>query len=338
MMDGEERFRKLVEQAPIAMAIVGMDGAIEFINRRAVSCFGYSHEDIPTMERWYAQAYPDEAYRAEVVADWTDRVMKAVAGGDEIPGGAEIPGGEYRVTRKDGEIITAFISGAIVSDKVFVLFDDITARKLAEECLEKQLAEKDILIKEVHHRIKNNIASIEALLSIQLGSTDNPEVASVLRDVIGRIAGMKLLYDKLILIGGSGMVSVKGYAEGLVAAIADLFPLKEKVAIETEVDDFALDSKQLFYLGIIINEIITNAYKYAFLDRDSGTLRVSLKRIGGRVLLDIRDDGPGFPSGLDSGGSKGFGLMLVGMLAEQLGGGLSRENSGGSRTTLEFGA
>jgi len=129
LQESEERFRKIVEQAPIAMAIVGMDGTIEFINRKAVEVFGYVSEDIPTMERWWAQAYPDEQYRNEVVTGWMSLVNKA------IQEGTEIPGHEYQVTCKDGTVKTMVISGAHISGKVFVLFDDMTKRKQAEVAL-----------------------------------------------------------------------------------------------------------------------------------------------------------------------------------------------------------
>ena len=109
--ESECRFRKIVEQAPIAMAVVGMDEKIEFINRKAVMVFGYLPEDIPTMERWWAQAYPDEIYRREVVADWMGRVRKA------LTEGSEIVGTEYRVTCKDGAVKTISFPASLLRAK-----------------------------------------------------------------------------------------------------------------------------------------------------------------------------------------------------------------------------
>jgi PAS domain S-box-containing protein len=127
--ESEARFQKIVEQAPIAMAIVGMDSTIEYINRKAVTVFGYPLQDIPTMDRWWAQAYPDAAYREEVVADWTGRVRRAIVEDREIVGD------EYGVTCKDGSVKTMFISGVPVANKIFVMFEDVTERRRAEMSL-----------------------------------------------------------------------------------------------------------------------------------------------------------------------------------------------------------
>jgi PAS domain S-box-containing protein len=131
--EGDERFRKIIEHAPMAMAIVGMDGLIEYINRKAIEIFGYLPEDIPTMEQWWVQAYPDESYRREVMADWMGRVEQAIAEGHEIKRG------DYRVTCKDGTVKTTGIFGMPVVGKVVVMFDDITERQQ----LERQLHEAE---------------------------------------------------------------------------------------------------------------------------------------------------------------------------------------------------
>jgi PAS domain S-box-containing protein len=141
LRESEGRFQKIVEQAPIAMAVVGMDGTIEFINRKAIKVFGYLPEDIPTMDRWWVQAYPEETYRRDVVADWTGRVQKA------LTKGGEITGNEYRVTCKDGSIKTMFISGVPVPEKIFVMFDDITERKRAEEELQNSKEVLELIFK-----------------------------------------------------------------------------------------------------------------------------------------------------------------------------------------------
>jgi len=127
--ESENTLHKIIDSAPMSMSIVAMDGTIEYINRKAVETFGYSHADIPDMDRWWALAYPEENYRKEVVARWMGRVQ------DAFTKKSEIDGGEYRVTCKDGTQKTVFIFGVITAGKVFAMFDDITRRVEAEKAL-----------------------------------------------------------------------------------------------------------------------------------------------------------------------------------------------------------
>jgi len=131
IVENEKRFRNIIELANISLSIVAFDGTIEYINQQAIKTFGYQHSDIPNMDRWWAQAYPDEKYRKEVVDHWTGLVNKA------IKGNKEIERNEYRATCKDGSVKTMIIFGVIVNDKVICLFEDITERKIAEEELRK---------------------------------------------------------------------------------------------------------------------------------------------------------------------------------------------------------
>lgn len=128
-LESGSTLRKIIDRAPMSMAIVSMDGAIEYINRKAEETFGYPHAEIPNMDRWWVLAYPDEAYRKEVIARWMGRVQEAFIKKTEIDGG------EYLVTCKDGSKKTCFIFGVIAADKVFVMFDDITRRGIAERAL-----------------------------------------------------------------------------------------------------------------------------------------------------------------------------------------------------------
>jgi two-component sensor histidine kinase len=198
------------------------------------------------------------------------------------------------------------------------------------------LAEKEILLREVHHRIKNNIASIGGLISLQMQAVTNSEAIAVLQDAIGRVNSMRILYDKLLLTEGYKDVSVKNYVESLIASVVALSPDNAKVTIDQQIADFQLDQKRLSPLGIIINELLTNIMKHAFINRDSGLIKISLTHIDKHAMLTIQDDGNGLPPGFDLNESKGFGLMLVKMLSQQLGGRFTIKKQKGTRCTVTF--
>ena len=181
----EELLRSILEHSPISMAIVCMDGTIEYINRCAIETFGYLPEDIPDMGRWWQLAYPDPAYRAEVVAQWMGLIEKAVARQDR-----EIERREYRVTCKDGSLKTMIIFGVLVSGKVFVMFEDITERTRAEGerlGLERQLlhAQKleslGVLAGGVAHDFNNLLMAMLGNMDLALARlpADAPAVANL---------------------------------------------------------------------------------------------------------------------------------------------------------------
>ncbi len=215
-------------------------------------------------------------------------------------------------------------------------FVDISERKRVEEEIQRQLAEKEILLREVHHRIKNNIAAIGGLLALRLQSIANPEAVAVLQDAIGRVDSMRILYDKLLLSEGYKDIPVKNYVESLTDSVLALFPGSARITVDKRIMDFHLDAKKLFPLGIIINELLTNKMKYAFSDRDSGSIQITLERLDKHITLTIEDDGNELPNGFDADQSKGFGLMLVKMLSQQLGGSFAMEKQAGTRCVLEF--
>lgn len=219
---------------------------------------------------------------------------------------------------------------------VLGVYEDITERKLAEDTIKRQLTEKNILLKEVHHRIKNNIASVESLLSLQLQSVSNTEAVSVLQDAISRIKIMRILYDRLLIKDDYKIISVKAYIGSLIDAVFALFPNNVHINYEKKIDEFLLSSKNLFPLGIILNELLTNVLKYAFKDREAGFVNISLTKIENQVRLTIQDNGRGLHDNFDISKSNGFGLILVDMMIKQLGGTFTIENEDGTRCILTF--
>jgi two-component sensor histidine kinase/CheY-like chemotaxis protein len=245
--------------------------------------------------------------------------------------------------KKCGSIIVGYLDGYTFLKEEQMLLDSIcerlgriTERKQAEEEIKKQLLEKEIILKETHHRIKNNFTSIEGILSLQVDSSDNSEVHSALNIAIGRIKGYSVLYDKLLLSDNYQTTSVKEYLNNLVNDIIDLLSNKQNLTIETQYDDIQLDSKRLFPIGLIVNELLTNVMKYAFTNRDSGIIKITLKKDGKEITLTIEDNGNGLPDSFDRNKTKGFGLTLIQMLSEQLDGSFTIENHLGTTSVIKL--
>ena len=220
--------------------------------------------------------------------------------------------------------------------QVYAVFKDITQYRAAEERVRRLLGEKEILLKEVHHRIKNNFATVGSLMSLHAQSTTSPEAISVLTDAIARVNSMRVLYDRILLADDYRVTSVKQYLNGLIDEIVPLFPGNSDVAIDRKIDDFRLDAKQLYPIGIITNELFTNAMKHAFVDRNGGRIRVALTRERNHVVLTVGDDGVGLSGEFDIAESGGFGLMLVSMLSQQLGGTATMSGKNGTTSVVEF--
>ena len=209
-------------------------------------------------------------------------------------------------------------------------------RKRHEKRITKLLAEKELILKEVTHRIKNNLYTISSLLSLQASELVDPNAKAALEDAGLRVQSMKLLYEKLYEAPAFTEISVKDYLPALIGEIIANFPNKNLVRYSMDIDDFRLTTRIIQPLGIIVNELLTNIMKYAFQGRTSGVIKVSAKLNNSSVSLIVRDDGSGMPEHIDFDNSKGFGLKLVQALTTQLDGKISIERSEGTKIVLEF--
>jgi PAS domain S-box-containing protein len=223
-------------------------------------------------------------------------------------------------------------------ESILVVSFDLTDHKKTEEENRLLLGEKDLLLKEVHHRIKNNMATVMGLLSLQASTLRDPEPIKALEDAGSRIQSMMILYDTIYQSAGtgSGPISVKDYLERLVDDIVENFPNRSLVRVEKRMEDFPLDLRMLQPLGIIVNELITNIMKYAFGGREGGTISISASLSEGSVVLKVDDDGVGMPDSIDFEHSPGFGLTLVKELVLQLEGSIRIERGPGTRLVLQF--
>ncbi|HNC01595.1 MAG TPA: PAS domain S-box protein, partial [Leptospiraceae bacterium] len=211
---------------------------------------------------------------------------------------------------------------------------DITFRKTAEEKIKTLLGEKDLLLREVHHRIKNNMLTITSLLYLQTDSLQDKVAIEVLNDAISRIQSMVLLYDKLYMSSNYQDLSLFEYLIPLIDEIVYNFPNYRIVKVNKNIENLILPSSTLFSVGIILNELITNAMKYAFIGRESGLLTVSAYQEKDQIIFKVEDDGVGISSEQES--KKGFGLQLVQMLSKQIHGKFRIERSSFSQFILSI--
>ncbi len=216
------------------------------------------------------------------------------------------------------------------------IFSDITDRKKAVDEAAKQLAEKEILLREVHHRVKNSIANIEAFLSLQANSNPNNEVKTALHEAVCRVQSIRVLYEKLLLTAEYRDTSVKNYLESLISSLVAVYDLNNNIIVKTEISDFVISSKKGLSVGIIINELLTNVFKYAFIGRENGIVSVSVDKNQNKVTLAVKDNGVGIAERRNENKSPGFGFTIVKMLVEQLGGSYNIENDNGTESIVQF--
>jgi two-component sensor histidine kinase len=202
---------------------------------------------------------------------------------------------------------------------------------------EQLLEEKERLLKEIHHRVKNNLQIVMSLLNSQAASLQDKAALSAIQESQNRVQAMALIHQKLYQTEGVARIPMKAYVEEVVAYLQDTYNLSQQVGFKLYVEPIELDVNLAVPLGLIINEAITNAFKYAFPAARSGVVEVSLRqRADTSYELSIEDDGVGLPQGYDPSQSRSLGMTLIHGFSAQLGGELSIESSGGVKLSLLF--
>jgi PAS domain S-box-containing protein len=228
--------------------------------------------------------------------------------------------------RKDGSIFSAEANISqleIDGEKIYTaILRDVSERKIIENDLRESLAEKEILLQEVHHRVKNNLQVISSLFTLQSNTTDDPESLALIRESQHRIQSMALIHEKIYQSENLAQINFQHYVRDLVTEIFQSYQTSSvNVRLTFELEPVSLEINKAIPCALILNELTSNALKYAFTEQKSGNLNFVLKvENEQQLLLTVSDDGNGIPDKINFSSAKTLGLRLVRVLTRQLNG------------------
>jgi PAS domain S-box-containing protein len=250
--------------------------------------------------------------------------------------------GEQEARSRDGARIDVQVSASVVTDPagrplcLMASFLDITDRKAADARLRASLTEKETLLKEIHHRVKNNLQIINSLLSLQANEITDPVFQEVFRESQHRVRAMALVHEQLYRSNDLARIDFGDYLHNVTSQLAASFG-KETIgwSVASDAVSFAIDTA--IPCGLVASELVTNALKHAFVGRSRGSISVTLQREEGTMLaLRVADDGVGFPAELDFAAVRSMGASLIRALVSQLGGTLAVERGSGTTIVVRF--
>jgi len=206
------------------------------------------------------------------------------------------------------------------------------------EVIQQSLTEKETLLREIHHRVKNNLQIISSLLNIQSQDIVDENVLSSIQEGQSRVQAMSLIHQNLYQSEHLNNVDIENYLSELVVYLSQMFVGDDKsIEVEVEASKIQFDIDTAIPLGLIVNELVSNAYKYAFNKRDSGKIKIKIKALNDvDYELDVNDDGNGLPSDFDPKKSKSLGLKLVAILSRQLRGNMRSHSENGTSFIIQF--
>ncbi len=330
LIDSELKYRTLIENMSEVILYVDNYDRIIFANDNAIRMFGYGKDEL--IGQIAGEILVVDEYRDFI----KDRIKLRRHGFTDRF--------EVQMKTKTGESIWVEISSAPLKDadgKIIGsigIHSDITDRKKYENTIETSLKQKDMLLKEIHHRVKNNLQIISSLIKLQSAHVNDKEIHSLFAESQNRIKTMALIHEKLYRSTDISVIEFYDYIKNLVNSLYSSYGISiDRVRPVIEFRSIYLDIDTAIPCGLIINELISNCLKYAYPDLRKGEIFIDLKELNENdYLLLIKDDGIGIPESIDFGNTNSLGLKLVKILSEQLGGTVELIRNNGSEFRISF--
>ncbi len=325
--------RMLLDATPEGIVVVDQQGVIVEVNSALETMFGYTRGQL------LGQASDILVHAPDRHTAQADRLRFAASEGQGVQVGA---GPDLQAGRSDGSTFPAQVelSPYRLGDELRMIATvrDVSDQRAVERRMATSLREKEVLLREVHHRVKNNMAVMSSLFYLQRRYAKDPETVRVFEDSEARVRSMAMVHEVLYRSSDLSAVDFSRYLESLVAHLANVY--RETVTdlrLERDIEPIRLSLDQAVPCGLLLNEVLTNAFKHAFVDGTPAVLRVHARARDGAVLIDIMDNGVGIPDHVPSAGRQTLGVRLMQALTEQLDGSLvTARQERGTRSSLVF--
>lgn len=328
----EERYIRAIYAGKVGIWEWNIDTNEIFIDHNLKAMLGYADDEISNcFYDWLNLIHPDDV---EIVKVQINAYVEGLVSKYEV---------EHRMQHKDGSYIWFLGRGTILCDTetkaCFIAGSnaDITSSKYTENCLKASLKEKEVLLKEIHHRVKNNLQVISSLLRLQAGYIKDEQALEIFRDSQNRVRAMAMIHESLYQSSDLGRINFSSYIHNLTNNLIRCYDVKNNTNIFLGVDDVLLRIDTAIPCGLIINELVSNSIKHAFTGETPGEIYVDFKDLGrGKYSLGVSDNGVGVPDDIEERRNKTLGLQLVWGLVEQLEGSIAFNNKFGTLFTITF--
>ncbi|HEY6392353.1 MAG TPA: PAS domain S-box protein [Bryobacteraceae bacterium] len=319
---------QLLELAQDIIMVRGLDGRILFWNSAASEIYGWSVAEAlgQFAHELLHPVFPEPLSNIEAVLFSKNRWE-----------------GELVHTRRDGTQLTVWSRWALQFDScakpvgILEINSDITARKRADEQLRASLREKEVLLKEIHHRVKNNLQVIASLLSLQSEHITDSKVLAMLEEMNNRVRSIAAIHEMLYRSADLSRIHLGSYLNTIARDLSWFFSDRAgKVQVNVDSGPVFLDITKAAPCGLIVNELLSNSFQHAFPENREGVITVSFRCPEEECVLEISDNGVGMPAKLDPQNATSMGLQLLGLLVQQLKGKLEIDRSAGTRFKITF--
>ncbi|WP_321423331.1 PAS domain S-box protein [uncultured Methanobacterium sp.] len=330
LTESEEKYRTLFDKDPDYNLLINVDGVIVEINKALTNLLGLSKNEL--VGKNFTELGKMEPEDISFILGKLSLLLD----------GNVIEPFEIRFKDKNNDIHWGLIHITPIMDNgkisyVLVIATDITRQKSAENEIKTSLGEKEALLREIHHRVNNNMQIISSLLNLQKEYVSEDETRDVLQDSQSRVKSMAMVHEKLYLSGDLSHINFKQYTEKLVSDIFYTYESQiDRIRPIFNLENVELNMETAIPLGLIINELVANSLKFAFPNNKKGSITVEMKTKNGEYALIVSDDGIGFPADIDFKKTNSLGLKMVNNLVNQLDGEITLDRSHGTEYKITF--